>query len=205
MRSSRSRSAWSIPRSRRSCLAPASGFTSFPDTPVFDREHKEFRDGRAALQEILEARVVGETVRAGPDETVDRRLGGKPARPVPLVSQAADSALLRPAAKGRIGKVDADRAINQLRTDYTRQLGVGPYDAAELTYAEKAERLVAVYNQDPDYDVPDPVLYSLLNARAVQEFNGKRWFGVHPLVVDILKAQGRLKAPDGGKVAGGTE
>ena len=101
--------------------------------------------------------------------------------------------------------MDVDRAINELRTAYTRQLGVGPYDAAELTYAQKAQRLVAVYNQQPDYDVPDPVLYSLLNARAVQEFNGKRWFGVHPLVVDILTAQGRLKAPEGGKVAGGTE
>jgi hypothetical protein len=82
---------------------------------------------------------------------------------------------------------------------------VGPYDAAQLTYKQKAERLVAIYHQDPDYDVPDPVLYSLLNARAVQEFDGERWFGVHPLVVDILKAQGRLEAPEGGKVPGGTE
>ena len=28
-----------------------------PDTPVFDREHLEFRAGRVALQEVLEARV----------------------------------------------------------------------------------------------------------------------------------------------------
>ena len=73
-----------------------------------------------------------------------------------MVNQAADSALLRSAAKGKIGKVDVDRAINELRTDYTRKLGVGPYDAAELTYAQKAERLVAVYNQEPGHDVPDP-------------------------------------------------
>ena len=33
-----------------------------------------------------------------------------------------------------------------------------------LTYAQKAERLVAVYNQEPGHEVPDPVLYSLLNA-----------------------------------------
>ena len=176
-----------------------------PDTQVFDREHKEFKAGRAAVREVLEARVSPSLFGAGPDEAVDHRLRGQPARPVHDGQPGRRSARLRPAAKGKIGKTDADHAINELRTDYTRQLGVGPYDAAELTYAQKAERLVAVYNQDPDYDVPDPVLYSLLNARAVQEFNGERWFGVHPLVVDILKAQGRLKAPEGGKVPGGTE
>ena len=144
-----------------------------PDTPVFDREHKEFRAGRAALQEILEARVSPKLFGPGQMKRLIVASGGNLRDLFRMVSQAADSALLRPAAKGKIGKADADRAINELRTDYTRKLGVGPYDAAELTYAQKAERLVAVYNQVPDYDVPDPVLYSLLNARAVQEFNGK--------------------------------
>jgi hypothetical protein len=176
-----------------------------PDTPVFDRDHKDFKDGRAALQEILEARVAAKLFAPGQMKRLIVASGGNVRDLFRLVSQAVDSALLRPAAKGRIGKADADGAINQLRTDYTRKLGVGPYDAPEPTYAEKARRLVEVYNQVPGYDVPDPALYALLNARAVQEFNGKRWFGVHPLVVDIFKAQGRLKAPEGGKVAGGTE
>jgi hypothetical protein len=176
-----------------------------PDTQVFDRGHKEFKAGRAALGDVLEARVSPRLF--GPSQM--KRLivasGGNLRDLFTMISQAADRALLRPAANGRIGKADADRAINDLRVDYARRLGVGPYDATPLTYQQKAERLVAIYNQAPDYDVPDPVLYSLLNARAVQEFNGERWFGVHPLVVDILEAQGRLKAPEGGKVAGGTE
>ena len=50
----------------------------------------------------------------------------------------------------------------------------------------------------------NPVLYSLLSARAVQEFNGQRWFGVHPLVVDVLAAQGKLDRLDSGAVLGGT-
>ena len=69
-------------------------------------------------------------------------------------------------------KADADRAINDLRTEYERRLGESPYDPAKVTYVEKAEKLVAIYNQHPDAKIPDPVLYSLLNARAVQEFNG---------------------------------
>ena len=190
-------------RPRLSC--PRDRIHIIPDMQVFDRDHEEFRPGRAALQEILEARVSAKLFGPGQMRRLIVASGGNLRDLFTMVSQAADSALLRPAAKGRIGKVDVDRAINELRTDYTRRLGVGPYDAAQLTYQQKAERLVAIYHRVPDYDVPDPVLYSLLNARAVQEFNGERWFGVHPLVVDILKAQGRLRASDGGKVAGGTE
>jgi hypothetical protein len=176
-----------------------------PDTPVFDRKHEEYRAGRAALREALEARVSPQLFGRGQLNRLIVASGGNLRDLFTMVNQAARLARLRDVPKGQIGKGDADRTINELRTEYTRRLGVGPYDAAQLTYQQKAERLVAIYHQTPDYDVPDPVLYSLLNARAVQEFNGERWFGVHPLVVDILKAQGRLKAPDGGKVAGGTE
>src|SRR5262249_42768331 len=160
-----------------------------PDTQVFDRDHEAFRAGRAALQEVLEARVSSKLFGPGQMKRLIVASGGNLRDLFTMISQAADSALLRPASKGRIGKVDVDGAISELRTDYTRRLGVGPYDAAPLTYPQKAERLVAIYHRVPDYDVPDPVLYSLLNARAVQEFNGERWFGVHPLVVDILEAQ----------------
>lgn len=48
--------------------------------------------------------------------------------------------------------------------------------------------------------MPTRELYALLNARSVQEFNGQRWFGVHPLVVDILVSQKRLTTG----AAGGT-
>jgi hypothetical protein len=64
---------------------------------------------------------------------------------------------------------------------------------------------VQIYRQQPEARIPDRVLYSLLHARAVQEFNGERWFGVHPLVVDILAAQGKLERDSNGRVPGGTE
>jgi hypothetical protein len=176
-----------------------------PDTPVFDRDHKECKEGRAALREILVARVSPKLF--GPSQ-MNRFIvasGGNQRDLFTMVSQAADFSLLQHPVREKIGKAEADRAINQLRTDYTRKLGVGPYDPAQLTYAQKADRLVAVYKRDPGHDIPDPVLYSLLNARAVQEFNGERWFGVHPLVVDVLKRQGKLEADVDGKVPGGTE
>jgi hypothetical protein len=176
-----------------------------PDTPVFNRLHQASREGRAALQEILVARVSPRLFDRNQMKRVIVASGANLRDLFAMVKLAADSAILRPSAKGTIGKRDVDLAINGLRTDYERKLGVGPFDVAKLTYPEKAARLVDIYEGRPLAQVPDPVLYSLLNARAVQEFNGERWFGVHPLVVDILETQHLLSTPEGGNVLGGTK
>jgi hypothetical protein len=69
---------------------------------------------------------------------------------------------------------------------------------------DKAERLLQIYENDKSAEITDALLYTLLNARAVQEFNGQHWFGVHPLVVDILAAQKRLQRTETGELLGGT-
>ena len=176
-----------------------------PDTPVFDREHDESKDGRGAIREILEARVSKNLFTKDQMNRLIVASGGNLRDLFTLVAKAADGAILRDATRRKVEKADADRAIIDLRTEYERRLGEGPYDVSKVSFADKADRLVRIYNQHPDAKIPDPVLYSLLNARAVQEFNGDRWFGVHPLVVDILTGQGRLTAPTGRTVKGGSE
>lgn len=175
------------------------------DTPVFDRDHTEHTGGRAAMRTILEARVSPDLFEESQMERLIVASGGNLRDLFSLVGQAAQNALLRWPTNGKINRSDASRAIPWLRTVYKRRLGESPYDPEQVTYAAKAERLLKIYNGDPDAEMPDPILYSLLNARAVQEFNDEGWFGVHPLVVDILKSQRRLTASEGGTVAGGTE
>ncbi len=115
-----------------------------------------------------------------------------------LVLDAGEGARLESPSATEIGPGDARAAINKMRRDYRMKLGQSPYDVEQIPYARKLTKLLAVYRDEPDHRVPDPVLYSLLRARAVQEFNGDGWFGVHPLVVDILKDQGHLKPQDPG-------
>lgn len=176
-----------------------------PDTPVYDREHRPCKEGREALSDILDARVAPDLFAKDQKTRLIVASGGNLRDLFTLVGQSADNSMLNGKGKGKIHKADTDRAIVNLRTQYERSLGESPFDAAKVTYPEKAARLVKIYEQDQDAKVPDPVLYSLLNGRSVQEFNGDRWFGVHPLVVDILKAQGRLTASAGRTVPGGTE
>lgn len=98
------------------------------------------------------------------------------------------------AGRSKIAKSDVDRIIASMRTEYERSLGEDPIAAHPISYDKKAERLVAVYKRKAEVGIPDQTLYELLRQGAVQEFDddGERWFGVHPLVLDILRRQEKL-------------
>lgn len=176
---------------------------TIPDTPVYKQDHTPHRAGREALREILEDRISPDLF--GPRQMMRLIVasGGNLRDLFAMTSQAADHAILRGGA-GKITAADVTRVINEMRSEYEGRLGVGPYDEERVTYDEKADRLVKIYASDPNAQIDDPVLFSLLRARAVQEFNGERWLGVHPLVVDLLHAQGRILPSEGEAVPGGT-
>ena len=170
------------------------------DIPVFNREHKPDHAGRNALKAVLSARMNLALFEEGQANNIITASGGNLRDLFTLVSQAGDIAFLRNAKK--IASEDINKSVIQLRTDYERSLGESPLDKEKISYKEKAEKLKAIYKQDPDSRIPDATLHSLLRTKAVQEFNGERWFGVHPLVVDILKTQGYLEIGENGKVPG---
>lgn len=161
-----------------------------PDTPVFDRFHVQHSEGRNALVRVLEARACTSLFAESQRERLVVASGGNLRDLFHLVYNAAENALSR---GGQVVEADdVTRAITAKRRDYRNYLGESPYDPQGIDYHVKAIKLLAVYNAEPGVDVPDAVLYSLLRSRAVQQFNGDMWFGVHPLVVDILKEQRKL-------------
>ena len=169
------------------------------DTPVFDQQHGAHEQGRRVVARVLEARVSPELFE---DDLMARLIvasGGNLRDLFFLVQDAGESALVRNDNARSIAQENAAAAINKMRSEYRMRLGQSPYDQFPITYEDKLKKLLAVYQGAPDSEIPDPTLYSLLRARAIQEFNGKVWFGVHPLVVDILKEQGHLDsdAPGG--------
>ena len=168
------------------------------DTPVYDRKHGSHESGRAAVQAVLEARVSPTLFAEGQMTRLIAASGGNLRDLFALVLDAGEGSRTRNPAATLIGPDDAKVAINKMRREYRMKLGQSPYDAHPIPYSEKLVRLLAVYGGTPDSDIPDPVLYSLLRGRAIQEFNGDGWFGVHPLVVDILKEQQHLKPQDPG-------
>ncbi len=172
-----------------------------PDTPVYRQNHTENDGGRAAVQAVLEARMNPSLFEGGQMVRLIVASGGNLRDLFNLVTYAAESAQLRDAE--RINAEDVEGSILNLRSDYERRLGQSPFDIDPVPYSEKVALLQRIYKEDADTQIPTPALYSLLSSRAVQEFNGQRWFGVHPIVVDILKKQGHLTA-ESGEVLGGT-
>ncbi|MGB3299596.1 MAG: hypothetical protein WBA76_15130 [Phormidesmis sp.] len=178
--------------SAKATRLPFSGECSFviPDTPMFDVAHVANPAGQRAVDKALSVRMDLNLFEPGTLSRVIVASGGNLRDLFSLINYAADGAVIRGASK--IDQADADAAIVNLRSDYERRLGQSPYDPEEISYKDKANLLVEIYNGKKEAQMTNPALYSLLNSRAVQEFNGQRWFGVHPLVVDILVAQGYL-------------
>jgi hypothetical protein len=86
---------------------------------------------------------------------------------------------------------DALEAIRNLRGIYKQQLGETFFDTQnKITIKDKLGKLAALYRGEPTAQIADRVLYLLLRHRMVLQFNGEGWYGVHPLVVDVLKEQG---------------
>ncbi|MGO9262113.1 MAG: hypothetical protein ACLQU1_38305 [Bryobacteraceae bacterium] len=168
------------------------------DTPVYDRTHTPHEAGRAAVQAVLEARVSPSLFAEGQMTRLIVASGGNLRDLFAIVLDAGEGALARNPTATVIGPDDARAAINKMRVEYLRRLGQSPYDKDPIPYSDKTKKLLAVYNNEPDNGVPDAVLYSLLRGRAIQEFNGDRWCGVHPLVVDILKEQQHLRPQEPG-------
>jgi hypothetical protein len=187
-------------------LPPLSGGNiTIPDTPVFHADHTPHEQGQKALVDVLGKRM-SESLFA-PDQ--QRRLivgsGGNIRSLFLLTSEAARCALLRNPPGQQVESQDVDRALAAGKRAYEGSLGTDPSDEVALTWADKADKLQQIYNQQPEARIRDPKLNALLRAQAVLEFNGDGWFGVHPIVVDILHDQGRVQRDRQGVVPGGTE
>ena len=172
-----------------------------PETPVYTPEHLPNEVVIAAIETVLLARVSPELF-AEPE--VSRRLiiasGGDLRTLFRMVTEAATIAgPYRP----KITADDADKAISRARNKFYGMLGESTLGERRLTYEEKAQKLMAVYAGTQATRINDPILHSLLRVGAVQEFNGRGWLGVHPMVVDILNEQ-KLLSSQNTPAPGGT-
>ena len=83
--------------------------------------------------------------------------------------------------KDQIDRETANVVVDMLKSEYMRN----------VTSDEQYEKLLQVY-QDPVQKSTDLQLAELLQTQSVIEYNGKRWLGVHPVLVDFLKEKDNL-------------
>ena len=99
--------------------------------------------------------------------------------------------LLKQAAYYRLGNLQNDSPIS---IDDARIVETGLKATYErfLTSEAHIKKLQQVY-KEPIPDYADEVLSDLLRTLAVIEYNGDRWCGVHPLLVDFLIEKGLIE------------
>lgn len=100
-----------------------------------------------------------------------------------LFSMLTDAAIIELTGQNPkpITLADAKIAAKRLQSTYERYI-ISP---------EQFERLIDVY-EDPHPENTDEVLSELLKTLSVIEYNGERWCGVHPVLVDFLREKGKI-------------
>jgi hypothetical protein len=171
------------------------------ETPMFYPDRRPNMKGQWAIADVLTARMLSSLFDADQMERLIVASGGNLCDLFSLVNYAADTAELRGATT--ISRDDAHEAIVHLRNNYEQRLGQSPYDVEKVTYQEKSDRLLKIYDGDQSAHIPDEITYSLLRSRALQQFSGEHCFGIHPLTVDILAKQGLIEQSAIGAVPGG--
>jgi hypothetical protein len=169
-------------------------FMSFaiPDIAVYQKDHWEDSRVIEALKAVVLARA---NERLFADRVLERLCvasGGNLRDLFELIRSGMLSARVRFA--DAISVEDARSAVAELRDKYKQRLGSTGEESTETPLANKLNRLVGIYEgEDRTEEVPDPVLYLLLKQRCALEYNGERWIGVHPLIVDLLIEFKRLE------------
>jgi hypothetical protein len=162
-----------------------------PDAPLFERDYRPHLAGRKALEAVLTSRVAPELFADGQIERLIVASGGNLRDLFALVLSARDHALNTNEHAKRLEAIHVTPAIDEMRAAYHRKL-YGDDEAVEgkATYNERLQLLTAFFLQKPAAD-RGAAFYSLLRARALQEFDDAR-IGVHPLIVDLLYQAGLL-------------
>lgn len=168
------------------------------DVPVYSKDKALNESAIAFVQAILDARVRPELFAPGQARRLIVAAGANLRDLFAMVRQAAVEARIR-GGEGQIDASDVDRVLKAFRVEFQKRLGSTPFDATSVTPEQRVERLVEMYGmKDTGAAIPDDVLGVLVNSGVVQEFNDTHWYGIQPLIVDVLARMERLTEPLGG-------
>lgn len=182
------------------------------DVPIYNPDHSRNQEGFAAISRALSKRASSNLFAEGQEERLILASGGNLRTLFNLVNESSNFAAVRHRktdleydGSGQIEKEDVTTAINTMRAQYRDRLGESIVNVNhEVSWDDKIDRLVAIYQEDSGSDRPDRVLASLLKAGAVLVFNKTVRYAVHPVVADYLAANQKITKSEDGTVPGGS-
>lgn len=140
-----------------------------------------YNPGIDVLKEIVYKRMNAELITDEALEYVVRKSGGAIRDIFEMLKQAAFYCL------------EDEEHANQITIDDIKIVETGLKATYErfITSEDHINRLLDIY-RDPQPNYADVILSDLLRTLSVIEYNGTRWCGVHPMLVDFLSEKGLL-------------
>lgn len=143
---------------------------------VNNSDYSRYEPGIEVMKQIVERRMNPELIEADALDYFVLKSGGAIRDLFYMLSEAALDELSLDERQPRITYELAESVVMRLKSEYERN----------ITSEEQYKKLIEIYN-DPHPTNTDTELSKLLQTLSVIEYNGERWCGVHPVLVDFLK------------------
>ena len=165
--------------------------TVFPMLKLETLDGKPYPEGADRLREIVNRRVKAGVIEPDALELMIAKSGGSLRDLFFAIRTAADRAYSRKRRTKNdnetVKAADAERALIKLKSNLSRRIEGEEHKFLAEICAGKRQEIEK-----------SQTLLDMLQARAVLEYNGERWFNVHPLVTDYLEELGYIRRKEDG-------
>jgi hypothetical protein len=152
--------------------------------------------GFETVKKIVLCRVAVDAITADALELLIRKTGGVLRHVFQVLQTAANMTTLRELP---IKSEHITYGLRRLKNELALQIAlptdkkIDGLDRVDQLYDELERRVNLLRGRKPSPVSSEPIVQVLLKSCALVEYNGERWLGVHPLVIEYLKDLGRLK------------
>ncbi len=148
---------------------------------VNNSDYTRYEPGIRVMKAIVEKRMSLDLIEPEALDYMVLKSGGAIRDLFYMLSEAALYELDAETPEQKITLDVAKVVVTMLKSEYERN----------ITSEEQYNTLIRVYN-DPQPTNTNEDLSKLLQTLSVIEYNGERWCGVHPVLIDFLKEKGAI-------------
>lgn len=149
---------------------------------VNNSDHTRYEPGIEILKTIVGKRMTLDLIEDDALDYMIQKSGGAIRDLFYMLSEAALYELNLDEPEGKITMEVAKTVVVMLKSEYERN----------ITSEDQYKMLIRIYNE-PQPTNTNQTLSELLQTMSVIEYNGERWCGVHPVLVDFLREKGAIE------------
>lgn len=146
---------------------------------IMGPDKQNYQEGINTIVEIVKKRMELDLIEEDALTFMIEKSGGALRDLFQMIRESAFEALVQ--RKNRITVEHAQKAYIMLNSEYERAIRI----------ESDLKKIKQIY-EDPKPTETDEVLMGLLLRGVVIEYNGTRWCGIHPAVMDFLREKGEI-------------